>query len=396
MINQESEDHHNMLFSNLLIWMASADENLLENNPQDKRKIHLIGLSVMMTWIFATVAWMYFFSTVTDAFVVIIPAGLLLGFVILTIDRVLIAGISGSNQMNYPSILFRLLLASCLGAFLAQPALMFLFKKDINVQLGIDQEVRKQEKITQLNRSYQPLLHPLYLEKDSLAKDLFMLDSMADVLRIEFIKEADGSGGTGKVGIAMIAKAKKEALDQQISKKQLWTANTQPYLNQLQMRIDSLESAKIASFKSFTSIEDDGFLNRINALQHLLAQNPTLQWRYYLLLVILMLIELAPLLSKLLLKTPVYRQRLLQQQNNLMQLDQYRFQKNLVEDKMLVDHIHNNNIHQMDRLNNLDEQFNQSFEESLKNDVITTPDILKTYQTWMKYLRNRLIGNHTP
>ena len=53
--------------------------------------------------------------------------GFLMGGIVLTIDRVLIAGLQGSGKevRRAPS----LSVALALGAFMAQPALLYLFKR---------------------------------------------------------------------------------------------------------------------------------------------------------------------------------------------------------------------------------------------------------------------------
>ena len=59
----------------------------------------------------------------------------------------------------------------------------------------------------------------------------------------------------------------------------------------------------------FTTYFNDGFLTRIQALNNLLKTNTALQFRYYLLVVILMLIELMPVIAKTLLPSGTYDEK---------------------------------------------------------------------------------------
>ncbi|MBK9553878.1 MAG: DUF4407 domain-containing protein [Saprospiraceae bacterium] len=154
------------------------------------------------------------FSTVVDNVLIVLLGGLLMGGIVLTIDRVLIAGMQGTGQNKKTGpIIFRVALALCLGAFMAQPALLYLFKKDIDVQLTFDQEVKKQQTVAEVKRSLLPQMAPLLAQRDSLAGIQNALDTQTLKLRSSFLAETDGSGGTGKVGIAAIAKAKKTEYD---------------------------------------------------------------------------------------------------------------------------------------------------------------------------------------
>ncbi len=59
----------------------------------------------------------------------------------------------------------------------------------------------------------------------------------------------------------------------------------------------------------FTGYFNDGFLTRIEALNNLIKNNTALQFRYYLLVIILMLIELMPVIAKTLLPSGSYDEK---------------------------------------------------------------------------------------
>ena len=54
---------------------------------------------------------------------------------------------------------------------------------------------------------------------------------------------------------------------------------------------------------------NDGFLTRIEALHHLIQNNSAAQFRYYLLIIILVLIELMPVIAKTLLPDGTYDEK---------------------------------------------------------------------------------------
>ena len=59
----------------------------------------------------------------------------------------------------------------------------------------------------------------------------------------------------------------------------------------------------------FAGLLNNGFLTRIEALNNLVKKNVALQWRYFLIVIILMLIELMPVLAKTLLPAGTYDEK---------------------------------------------------------------------------------------
>jgi len=85
-------------FTKLLWWLATAESLLLKNCVIDRNRYAITGFCVLCTWLFATLAWSYFFSTVVESFFIAAALGLFMGFVILCIDRALIKGIHSNNK----------------------------------------------------------------------------------------------------------------------------------------------------------------------------------------------------------------------------------------------------------------------------------------------------------
>src|SRR3954451_4034328 len=84
-------------FTEFLWWLSTAEKELLVDCVVDRNRFRIIGMTVLATWAFATLAWTYFFTTVTGNTWLALPLGLFMGFIILTIDRALIKGINKYN-----------------------------------------------------------------------------------------------------------------------------------------------------------------------------------------------------------------------------------------------------------------------------------------------------------
>jgi hypothetical protein len=261
------------------------------------------------TWLFATLAWMFFFSTISNNPLLFITGGLFMGFIILSIDRALIKGINAFTKNKITPLLFRGLLAITIGTFMAQPTVLLMFDKEIRLQTSIDNEKRKMIKHKELEDLYKDRKAALLDQKTALQKQLDKKYTEVSLARESFIKETDGSGGSGKVGIKAIAQAKRneyEKLDREYQA-QLLKDNQQ--LEAIDNTLKDIEYSIQNEETVFLAYLNDGFLTRVEALNNLLKSNAALQFRYYLIIIILLLIELMPLIAKLMLPSGSYDEK---------------------------------------------------------------------------------------
>jgi hypothetical protein len=292
-----------------LWWLATAEKELIHDCIIDRNRYRIVGLSVLATWLFATLAWAYFFSTAVDSALLYIPLGLFMGFIILTIDRTLIKGINKSNKNKITPLLFRGLLAITIGVFMAQPAVLYLFDKEVRLQTSLDNEGRKMQKRQELDKLYAGQKTVIGQQKDQLEKTLSAKYDEVNTSRNNFLSETDGSGGSGKIGISTIAMAKKKEYDKLEADYQSLRLRHQPQIDSLQKQLTSIEDSTRSQQEQFAGLLNNGFLTRIQALQNLVKLNDALAYRYYLIVIILMLIELMPVIAKTLLPAGAYDER---------------------------------------------------------------------------------------
>jgi Domain of unknown function (DUF4407) len=299
----------------LLWWLATAEKELIKDCVVDRNRYRIVGMTVFATWLFATLAWTYFFSTVIDNVFLFVGSGLFMGFVILTIDRALIKGINQFNKRKFTPLLFRGLLALTIGTFMAQPAILYMFDKEIKMQVSLDNEKRKLTKRTELDILYKNRKDELLKEKATIKKDLAVKYADVSTAREKFIAETDGSGGSGKVGIKDIALAKRnEYLKLDEEYKSLQNQN-KDRIAAIDEELGLMETTIKKQEQDFLNYLNNGFLTRIEALNNLLKDNGALQFRYYLILIILMLIELMPVIAKTILPAGVYDEKVRQRES---------------------------------------------------------------------------------
>ena len=298
-------------FTEFLWWLSTAEKEIMVDSVIDRNRYRIIGMTVLATWLFATFTWTYFFSTIVDSIFIAIPLGLFMGFIILTIDRALIKGITKFNKRKFAPLLFRGLLALTIGTFMAQPAVLYMFDKEIKLQTSLDNEKKKMVKRQELDALYKNQKDELTQKKEALQKESASKYNDVIKYRDNFLAETDGSGGTGKVGIKDIAIAKRNEYQKSDGEYQALQKNNQAKIADAEKGLKEIEDKIKNAEKEFTNYLNNGFLTRVEALNNLLTDNAALQFRYYLIVFILMLIELMPVIAKTMLPSGSYDEKVM-------------------------------------------------------------------------------------
>lgn len=121
-------------FKRAFFWLSGAGTQTLEQCPAwEQRKYVAFGATVLVPCAFAFIACSYALSTLTDNARVIYPVAAVWAFIILTIDRALLA--SYRAYMSFPRKLsqfcLRLVVAVLMGVTIAHPLVLLLFRDTV-------------------------------------------------------------------------------------------------------------------------------------------------------------------------------------------------------------------------------------------------------------------------
>lgn len=307
----QRENYTPSQFTEFLWWLSTAEKEILVDSVVDRNRYRIIGMTVLATWAFATFTWSYFFSTVVDSALVYVGLGLFMGFIILTIDRALIKGITKFNKKKFAPLLFRGMLAITIGTFMAQPAVLYMFDKEIKLQTSLDNEKKKMLKRQELETLFKSQKESLLKQAADINNELALKYDAVSKARENFLAESDGSGGTGKIGIKDIAIAKRNEYQKLDAEYQSLLKLSQPKLDSTEAALKEIDNTMKAEEATFALYLNNGFLTRIEALNNLVKNNDALAFRYYLIVFILMLIELMPVIAKTLLPTGSYDEKVM-------------------------------------------------------------------------------------
>ena len=292
-----------------LWWLSTVEKELIKDCVIDRNRYAIVGMSVLGTWLFATLAWTYFFSTTVSNIYASIGLGIFMGLIILSIDRMLIKGINSINKNKITALIFRFVLAITIGFFMAQPALLYLFDKEVHLQISLDNEQRKKDKLAQQESAVASVKNDLLNKRNFLQHQLDTLYKEVATARNNFIAETDGTGGSKKIGLKDIAQAKQnEYVKLDVAYNHLQQLN-EPEIKTIDSSLGVMETNIQQEQQQFNLLLNDGFLSRIEALNHLIETNTAMRFRYYLLVALLMLIELMPVIAKILLPTGSYEEK---------------------------------------------------------------------------------------
>ena len=306
-MNQKKESESDQM-TEMLWWFSTAIKELIKDCTVDRNRYKIVGSAMLFTWLYATLAWGYFWSTNSDSPFLFVSLGIFMGGFVLSIDRVLISSIN-KKKNNIVAIVLRIVMALCIGAFLAQPIILFIFSSDVDREIPILLDKKLAEKKIEVEQVYQSRKDELLANKKKLETELKEKTDLATEKQNDYLKEIDGTGGSGKYGIGGIAEAKKNSYMtvKEDLEKQGKSITTE--LEKITKELDEINLKVTKSVSDFEkTLDGKGFLIKKEALQSLFDKDKThsLQNQYYLLMVILTLFELIPIISKLFLSYGAY------------------------------------------------------------------------------------------
>ncbi len=325
----QREGYEPSKWTRFLWWLSTAEKEILADCVIDRNRYAIVGMTVLGTWAFATLAWTYFFSTVISSLPIAMLLGLFMGGMILTIDRALIKGISRNNKNKFIPLAFRAVLALVIGLFMAQPALLYLFDKEIHVQISLDNEQRKKDKLQKQDSVYYTQRTLLQQKKNSLQQELNNRYAEVSAARDAFIAETDGTGGSKKIGLKDIAEAKQREYLKLDADYKLKEQEYRPQIQSTDSALLVMNASIQKEQAAFETLLNDGFITRIEALNHLVQNNSSVAFRYYLLVAILLLIELMPVISKTLLPEGTYDEKVMLREQIEKELTQNNHKREL-------------------------------------------------------------------
>lgn len=294
-----------------LWWCAGAHQKLLKQYPSEQTKYSGLGGVILATFVLATLSGGYAIHTIFNDWLFTVPFAVIWGLIIFNFDRFLVStmrkyGISKKKQlwMAVP----RIALALLIGLTIARPLELKIFEKEINTKVAenIHKKIQLNDSLLKIENT--ALVQNATDERDRLLARKLTIEDTLHQLQQAYVREADGTGGSFQRGIQDITRLKINAYNQ--AKLQY-----QPEINELNKGIQQqdsiLQSASAALEVKRKEYEkavaaNIGFLERNKALYDLSEEESSVFWSGLLISLLIILIEIGPILSKLMMPVGPY------------------------------------------------------------------------------------------
>lgn len=294
-----------------LWWCAGAHQQLLKQYPSEQTKYSGLGGVILATFVLASVSSGYAIHTVFNNWLITIPFAIVWGLIIFNFDRFLVStmrkyGVSRRKQiwMAVP----RLALALLIGLTIARPLEMKIFEKEIDTKVIENLHLKTQLNDSLLKIENAALTQNATDERNRLTQRKLAIEDTLHQLQQAYLHEADGTAGSMQRGIENITRLKLNAFN-------LASAQFAPELAQLTEGIkaqDSVLSNATASLEQkrkeyeAAAKANVGFLERNKALANLTDEESSVFWTSLLISLLIILIEIGPILSKLMMPVGPY------------------------------------------------------------------------------------------
>ena len=178
-------------------WLSGASTDALEKCPEwEQRKYVAFGATVLVPTAFAILASAYALATLTADPWVIVSVSLVWGFIILTIDRALLATYRSYQPLlrKLSQFSLRVVVAVLMGLTISHPLTLLLFKDTVSSVI----ETEREAEITSVRDEFTA-------DKAGVEAKLTEVESRIEALRVRrdktyeanFIVEDDKAGGNG-------------------------------------------------------------------------------------------------------------------------------------------------------------------------------------------------------
>ena len=303
------------------LWSSGANLDILKQAPTDKSKYFGIGGTIVFTALMASFAGGYAFFTAFKDPVSSIFFGVFWGALIFNLDRYIVStfGVGdGKKTISWGELgeaFPRLLMAILLGFVIATPLELKLFESEINAQISKENLITIQNQETDAiqtakdqseyyDTAIKTLRSNIKTHQDELNKKINNRDKAYE----KYMCELNGTCGTGNPGDGPVfreAKGNYLKLNEEYKSikekyRELDKTDNNTILEYQKIIKENLDEAKQEVAKTKTDIEGrNGLLARLKAMSDLTNENDSLWYAKWLITLLFIFIEIAPIMFKM-------------------------------------------------------------------------------------------------
>ena len=325
---------------NFLWWCSGAHQELLKQFPSEHSKYAGLGGVILATFVLAALSSGYAIYSVFGSWIWTVLFAVIWGVIIFNFDRFLVStmrkyGVSPRKQfwMAVP----RIILAIIIGLTIARPLELKIFEKEIDVKVteNIHKKMLLNDSLLQLETRNQ--VQTATDERNRLMSRKANLEDTLHRLQQAYVQEADGTGGSMKRGIESLTRLKMEAYS---GARNQFSPELQLLDGDIRVQDSILLAANGSLQKKRKEYEQSakanvGFLERNKALSDLSNEESSVFWTGFFISLLIILIEVGPILSKLIMPVGPYDIALAQEELSKMAAseNEIRRDKDMIHEK---------------------------------------------------------------
>ncbi|HEY0679604.1 MAG TPA: DUF4407 domain-containing protein [Chitinophagaceae bacterium] len=296
---------------NFLWWCSGAQQDLLRQFPTEHSKYAGIGGVILATFVLAALAGGYAVYSVFGNWIWTVVFAVIWGLIIFNFDRFLVStmrkyGVSRSQQLKMA--VPRLFLALLIGITIARPLELKIFEKEIDVKVLENRHKKMHLNDSLLNREILASIQVAEQERSRMAARKQLLEDTLHRLRQAYVSEADGTGGSMQRGIESLTRLKLEAYNNAVRQHGTELQELHAGIAYQDSILSGVRSSNETKRRQYEAGLADkvGFLERNKALTDLSNEESSVWWSNFLLTLLIILIEIGPVLSKLIMNVGPY------------------------------------------------------------------------------------------
>lgn len=297
--------------SHFLWWCAGVHQQLLKEYPSEHTKYAGLGGVILATFALASLSAGYAVYSVFNNWAWAVAFAVLWGLIIFNFDRFLVStmrkyGVSARKQlwMSVP----RIVLALLIGITIARPLELKIFEKEVDTKVAenMHKKVLLNDSLLQLEN--RAALQNAEQERSVLAKRKSSVEDTLHRLQQAYVEEADGTGGSLHRGIDKLTRLKQDAYNSAL---QQFLPELKSIADKINYQDSILNNSKANLETRHKQYETEaasrvGFLERNKALSDLSSQEPSVFWAGLFISLLIILVEIGPILSKLIMSVGPY------------------------------------------------------------------------------------------
>ncbi len=284
-------------------WCSGARLYLLKHCPTDYNKYFGIGIIVFLTGIMASITGSFALFTIFNSVLIAGIFGVFWGILIFFLDWFIVSSLKKEEKFakEFLFSLPRIVLAVLLAVIIATPLELKLFEKEINAELVQLKSQNILENKGLIDNEFSEI-KSLKKENERLNNEIIEKENLRNELFNKVIKEAEGQSPTGIVGKGPVYREKKAELDRQNKQLEELSKINRKLIQENKEKIKQLENQRNnqVEINKKEIRKSDGLLARLEAMAELRKKNTTLNTAAWLIFILFVLIEAAPILVKLL------------------------------------------------------------------------------------------------